>query len=325
MAKGPLYVLHQGSATSADLADGPFHNMFPGSTEYHLDPTNGSDANTGLSKGEAFATLPVAYAALTANQNDILYYHAGPTSISLSAKLTWAKSYTHFIGACAPTAMANRARIFQTAAATGLSPLIDITGSGCVFKNFYVFQGVDDATSLINVQVTGGRNYFQDIHFAGGGHATMAINGGASLKLDAAEENRFVNCTIGVDTIDSADGHVGLLFDSEAHRNKFEGCAFTMSAGNAGAAFAEVADATGIDRYTVFDRCLFSNVATGTAMTSAIVMPAGMGAPRRIYIWDPLMVGAADWDANDRGVIYLNAGTITAGGNAGIAQPSAAA
>lgn len=304
----------------------PLFGDFPTAGDvYFLNPShdNASDSNDGKSMDTPFATLSAAEDALTANQNDILYYIAGSTSLSLSATLTWDKNYTHLIGIGAPSGVANRARIFQTSTATGLSPLINITASGCVFKNFYVFQGVDDATSLINVQVTGGRNYFESVHFAGGGHATMAIDGAASLKLDAAEENRFIGCTFGVDTITAATGVTTVLFDSEAHRNKFEDCIFSVYAGAAGVSFVEVADATGFDRYNIFKRCLFTNTAS-QAMDTAFEIPSGVGAPRTFYLMDSYLHGADDWDDNDRGVVYLSGGAITTGGNAGILQATAA-
>jgi hypothetical protein len=288
-----------------------------------VDPANGSDSNSGDRWTKPLASIEAAEALCVANQHDCVLYLSGSSGNNLAAALTWDKNYTHLIGLAAPTAMATRARIFQTSTLTGASPLLNITASGCVFKNFYIFQGVADATSLINVQVTGGRNYFENVHFAGGGHATQAINGGASLCLNAAEENLFRHCTIGVDTIAAATGMAGILFDGEAHRNVFEDCNITMYAGHAGAIFAEVNDATGIDRYTIFRRCLFTNT-SATAMTQAFAIPA-MGAPRRIYLLDCAMHGATDWDGNDRGVLFQNNGTITVGGNAGTALTTVAA
>jgi len=288
---------------------------------FFVDPTSSraSDSNSGEDPSTPLSTISGGYAKMTANQNDTLFYVAGSTSVSEATAITWAKNYTHLIGIAAPTRVAQRARIFQTATSTGLSPLLNITATGCIFKNFYIFQGVDDATSLINVQVTGGRNYFENVHFAGGGHATQAINGGASLKLDGAEENTFVNCTIGVDTIDAATGMVGILWDSEAHRNIFENCTIRMRAGDAGAAFMEIADATGIDRDNTFVRCRFLNNHTGTAMTSAFLAPAGMGAPRRIFFQDCMVYGSTKLDANDRDVFFGNMNTITGADLSGVA------
>jgi hypothetical protein len=166
--------------------------------------------------------------------------------------------------------------------------------------------------------VTGGRNYFENVHFAGGGHATQAVDGGASLKLDAAEECTFVNCTIGVDTADAGDGMMGILFDGDAHRNVFKDCIVRIRAGNAGAGFVEVADATGIDRDTLFDNCTFLNN-SATSLTSGFVIPAGMGAPRKLLLKDCMVLGTTKLDANDRGVLFGNMNDVTGADTSGVA------
>ena len=292
----------------------------PKSKIYLVDPANGSDSNPGTSFSAPLASIEAAEALCTANQHDVVLYLSGSSGNNLAAALTWDKSYTHLIGMAAPTSIATRARIFQTSSLTGASPLLNITASGCIFKNFYIFQGVDDATSLINVQVTGGRNYFENVHFAGGGHASMAINGGASLCLNAGSENRFVHCTIGVDTIASATGHVGLLFDSAASRNVFEDCHFSMYAGHTGAAWVEVADATGIDRYTIFNRCLFTNTNYANyAMAGGFVIPAiAANRPARLFMKDCVGYGATTWDANDRGVLMGDMNDVTGADTSGV-------
>lgn len=290
----------------------------PKSKVYCVDPANGSDSNSGISFKAPLATIAAAEELCVANQHDVVLYLAGSSGINLSAALTWDKSYTHLIGMCAPTNIGQRSRIFQLSTLTGASPLITVSASGCIFKDLYIFQGVDDATSLINVSVTGGRNYFENVHFAGGGHASNAIDGCASLKLDGAEENLFVRCTIGVDTVDAATGVTGILFDGEAHRNTFKDCVVRIRAGNAGASFAEVADATGIDRDTLFDNCVFLNN-SATGLTSAFVIPAGMGAPRKLLLKDCMILGADKLDANDRGVLFGNMNDVTGADTSGVA------
>lgn len=324
-AKAPVggkrpFRLLAGISRLSDLADGAGAGSLlghGGGTAFYLDPTNGNDSNDGLTPDTAVSTLPVAYALLTSGNNDILYYIAGTSSITLSAAFTWSKSYTHFIGVCAPTHAAQRARIFQLAA-SNISPLVTVSGSGCLFSNLYIFQGVAVATSLIDVSVTGGRNVFENVHFAGGGHATQAVDGGASLKLDAAEENLFVGCTIGVDTIDAATGMMGLLFDTEAHRNMFKECTFRMRAGNTGAGFVEVVDATGIDRDNTFDNCMFINNSTANDMASAFVIPA-MGEPRVLLLKDCMFHNVTKLDASDRGVLFGNMNAITGADLSGVA------
>lgn len=285
---------------------------------YFIDPANGNDSNDGLTLETAFAGLEQAESKMVANQHDAAIYIAGSSGNTLQAALTWDKNYTHLVGIAAPTMTAQRTRIFQLSTLTGASPLLTISATGCIFKNFYIFQGVDDATSLINVSVTGGRNYFENVHFAGGGHATQAINGGASLKLDGAEENTFKNCTIGVDTVDAATGMMGMLFDGEAHRNLFEDCIFRMRAGNSGAGFVEVVDATGIDRDNTFRRCTFINNSTANDMASAFVIPA-MGEPRVLLLQNCMFHNVTKLDASDRGVLFGNMGAITGADLSGVA------
>jgi len=294
----------------------------PDSNVYYVDPVNGDDDYKGTSPKKPMLTITAAYAACTDGQNDVVALLGNASSITLSAALVWAKSYTHLVGMCAPTNVGQRSRIFQLSTLTAASPLLSITGSGCIFKNFYIFQGVDDNTSLVNVQVSGGRNYFENVHFAGGGHATQAIDGGCSLKLAGAEECKFVGCTIGVDTIAAATGMAGMILDTGAIRNTFERCNFTMLAGHAAAKFIEVADATGVLRYLILRDCLFINIGA-TAMTSAFTIPTGVGSTVRILAKGCSVLNAADWESDNRGILYLDSGTITAGGNAGLMAVSA--
>ena len=76
---------------------------------YFVDAANGSDGNSGLSPDEALATIIQAEDMCVANQHDTVFYIASETSINMSAALTWDKNYTHLIGICAPTHVAQRA------------------------------------------------------------------------------------------------------------------------------------------------------------------------------------------------------------------------
>jgi hypothetical protein len=270
-----------------------------GGNEYFLDPTGGNDNNLGTSPGAGFKTLPVAYAAMTDNNNDILYYIPGTSSISLSAEFTWAKSYTHFIGISGPNPVGNRARIFQTAGTAALSPLITISGSGCVWANLYIFQGVDDADSLVDVYVSGSRNYFENVHFAGGGHTTNAVDGAASLSI-AGHENLFRHCQIGVDTVAAATGVVNLnvvdavVANVGAARNKFEDCAFVIWPSSASAAHVELLAIDSVDRYLWFDHCMFIN--QGTACAAAFVLTGSPDSTNRaVLLTDCRRFGALLW------------------------------
>jgi len=299
------------------MAGIPFH---PLAKYYFVDATNGSDGNDGRTLDKSLATLIAAEDKTVANHHDTVFI-VGHSLNRLTAQLLWDKSYTHLIGICAPTRVAQRTRIFQLST-LDTSPLMNITASGCIFKNFYIYQGVDKAASLLDVQVTGSRNYFENVHFAGGGHATQAINGGASLKLNGANENTFVNCTIGIDTIEAATGMTAITFDGSSSRNIFENCLINLMISHTNAVLVELIDATSVDRYTIFRNCDFFSNSTnkGTAMASAFVIPSGHTTTASILLRDCAGLGFTDWDADARGIVYLTGGTATAGTNTGLYQ-----
>lgn len=284
---------------------------------YYVDPTNGDDSFNGLSLEAPMKTLVAAEDKLVANQHDTIFYIA-PSSATpsadydIEATLTWDKNLTHVFGVGAPTMVGQRSRIFVKPGDLGISPVIDVTASGCSFHNLYIFHGVASATSLINVRVTGSRNFFNRVHFAGGGHATQAVDGGASLNIAGGMENTFQDCTVGVDTIPAATGMVALLLSGTgAGRNIFRGSHFTLKAGAAGAAFIELSAISSIDRYTIFVDCLFINLAA-QQMTEAIVCPAGFDPndKRLIFVRSPF-IGAPAWDISNRNVAVGDMGTPT--------------
>lgn len=284
---------------------------------YVVDPTNGVDTNSGLHPTAALKTLAAGEDKTVANHHDVVLYVAASsatagTAYDLEASLAWDKNQTHLVGIGAPTMVAQRARIFLKAGNNDITPMIAWSASGCVVKNIYIFHGVADADSLVCFNLTGGRNYFENVHFAGNGHATQAVDGGAALAIGTSgDENTFVNCTVGVDTATQGTGCVSLLFNGVgAARNIFKGCNFILQASNAGAAWLEMSAINSIDRYTIFRDCLFLNF--GTELTTGFVCPAGFDlANKRLVLQDCSMFGAAAWDASDRLITVANMGTPT--------------
>jgi len=285
------------------------------SNVYVVDPVNGDDDNSGSLENPLESPIE-AEDRCVANQHDVVLMLAGSTGATLGAQLLWDKSYTHLVGWAAPSMTAQRARIHNETV-TGVTPLVNITGSGCIFKNVYIFQGVAEAVANINIQVSGGRNYFENVHFAGGGNAAQAIDGGASLRIVGSEgENLFKNCTIGVDTIAQATGMRCLAITGGTPRNVFRDCHFITYAGATSAMFVEWETLSAVDRYMLFERCAFINTGTST-IASSFVMPAAAPAHRRVLLIDCWSYGATLWDVSDRGYIYGNMQNTDFGGDGG--------
>lgn len=292
---------------------------------YYLDPTNGNDANSGLS-GAPVKTLAVGYGLLRDGYNDTLCYIPGSGSITLTADFDWAKSYAHFIGLCAPVQVGQRCRIFSDAAATGITGLLTVSGSGCIFQNLYIFHGAADTTAGFAGKVTGQRNYFWNVHFAGIGHADLDVAGAGSLSIAGGAENRFVHCAIGLDTIERSTSTCELEFSLTATRNEFEDCLIYAQIGAAGHALAQVLLTTGIDRWQIFKNCTFQadSVNEAVALTSVFKIPAGIvQGIVNLKACSAVAFGATTaWDSTGTGIVFTDMATSTASAGGGLATHS---
>jgi hypothetical protein len=285
-----------------------------------------SDGNDG-SFLRPLKTISAAYAKCNGNRGEIIYVlgysnTAADITDDWSTGMTWSKSFVHLIGLVPPTHYSQRARIAQTSTATGISPLLTVSGHGNVFANLQIFQGVDDATSLVNVSVTGQHNVFDSVHIAGIGNATQSATGAASLKIDGGAENVFRRCTIGLDTTTrDADVKGEIWFDGAATRNDFIDCHITAFVSAAGYQFLTVEDATGIDRVNRFKNCLFTSKSANKAidLTTAFDIPAiSQGAlvlENSYFVSDGGTTAA--WDSSGRGIIWNNSVAAAASGAGG--------
>jgi len=285
-----------------------------------------SDGNPGTFV-QPLKTITAAYDLCTTGLGSIIYVMGASnttadTTDDLSATLTWSKDGVHLIGLGTPNGVSQRVRINQLSTATAVSPLINITGNTNVFANVQIFQGVADAASLINVQVTGQRNLFDNVHFAGVGHATMSAAGCASLKLNGAAENLFKNCVIGVDTATmDADG-TNLICDGAATRNKFEDCLFQAFISATGAGHVNLVDATAIDRWLWFKNCMFISESTNKTVDMAEVFQIPASPTQGKVILENCFAmddgGAPVWTAGTEGIVWANMPAPTASAAGGL-------
>jgi len=174
------------------------------------------------------------------------------------------------------------------------------------FQNFYIFQGGATAASG-NVVVTGDRNYFNNVHFAGIGHATPAGNANAySLKLTGAAENLFENCTIGIDTIKRTAANNHLVIDTDSKRNEFRGCRFLSWSETAAHTLVKIAG--GNDRFTLFHDCLFYNFWTNHVSTLNEAFDATITTTHDIIVTgNSALVGILEWEAGDIAGTWISA------------------
>lgn len=269
--------------------------------------SGGSDGNRGINVKQPLATLAKAQTLATADRNDTVFMLASSNTAAnttdyQSSALAWAKDGVHLIGVNSGNNVSQRSRIAQLSTATDVDNLFTVSADNCLIANIHVFHGVNDATSKGAVLVSGDHNHFYNCHFAGIGHDAMDTAANYSLSVTGSE-NLFENCVIGLDTI--ARGTAATyetIFSGAATRNIFRNCIFPTFAEAAGFVFVSIGSG-GIDRYVMFENCIFVNATNSTATTMTAAMTVNASAGGHVILKNCMLIGATDWTATDSSVV----------------------
>ena len=279
---------------------------------YFVDPASGSDSNSGLKPDNALDTVAAAYAKTVSGQGDIviLLGDGGTTGTARDSAITWANSNTHLVGVTAP-AVNKRARIAPATTVTDVdayTPYITLSGSGCVFANFSLFQGnSEDSKASIGIKVSGSRNYITNVDVITGAHANQGDEESYSIQVTGSE-NVVDSCYIGGDTWARGNNAVGccVRFGSDASdqstRNIFRDCVFTMFADDTEPTFIYAKTAFDTDRWNLFKRCTFIN--TGTSTIDAAVKWSDTTG--KLFLQDCAFYGMTDITAADSSYVLMN-------------------
>ena len=306
---------------------------------FFVDPVNGQDGNPGNSPGKAFASLYAAHNAMKSGNNDVAVLLgngaasgtarlslAGAQAVDSSAlvgTLKWTKNACHLIGTGAPTMVAQRSRIappsgVYTQATFGSGNFVTVSGSGCIFSNFSVFNGFSTGdVNQIAWTDTGNRNYYNNVEIYGMADTASAVDTGSrSLKIGAAGsgEHTFVNCVIGGDTVTRTVANASLELAGGSPRNTFRGCLFPFMTSNNGVLGILGTGNACVDRWNLFEQCTFMNAikSTSTGMTAlasfTTASPGGL-----LYFKGCAMVGVTKFgDTNGLANSYLDMPVVSA-------------
>ena len=231
----------------------------------------------GVSKQDGSGTNPftdlgTAYATGVAGANQAIALVGNGVSAGtnrIDAAFTWAKSGLNLIGCASPSIFGQRARLAPTGTDTAFANFFTVSGEGCLFSNLQFYQGFNTGTtSAICLTVTGSQNVFQTCAIDGMQDAASAASAGSrDLKIGAAGsgENRFIQCSIGTDTISRTNANANIEFAGGTPRNSFEDCIVSAYSGD-GAQFWILGTGNAcVDRVQYFKRTLFANPTSSAA------------------------------------------------------------
>lgn len=289
---------------------------------FFVDQLNGSDGHDGRTPNKALATLSAAHDKMTSNRNDTAIVIGSVTgtnpniasgsgssiAVRESETLAWSKDQCHIIGV-SYNRVAQRVSIRSDG--TNFTPLVNVTGDGCVFANLHAFHGYDDDSAQICWQDGGERNAYYNCHFFGMGHQTAADNaGGRSLKISGSGlgELYFRECVIGGDTVTRGAANASLEFANGVTRNIFDDCIFPAHTDAASPLFVTIGSG-GIDRFVLFRRPVFNVM--GTTLTQAMSIDNSAGG--NVLLNQPMAAGITEFDSNDNAYVDMPAAANTGG------------
>lgn len=293
-------------------------NFTPGNLIY-CDPASSNTATQDGSQERPYTSLVTAFGAARNGKNDVILLvgnGAASGSARLSDTLAWNKDAVHLCGVSSGVNISNRSRIAPTSGVTAFANFFTLSGNGCCFNNIQWFDGFSTGTtSQIAITITGGRNLFQNCHIAGMGDAASAADAGSrSLKITTTGENMFVDTVIGLDTATRSAANASVEFASAVARNQFIRCVFPFQT-SAATPLGYIGSAAGcLDRFQIFDSCLFINnvQSTSTTISGLGTLPASAGG--LLVFKNCTLVGITEFgtDATTRGQCYVDGAAPTA-------------
>lgn len=270
-----------------------FGGMLPFTgTYFYVNPATGADGNSGLSPAQALATITAAFTKCTSGKNDVVFLIGNGQSSGtarITETLAWNKDATHLIGICSPVNISQRSRISHAASApaTAFTPMVRVTGDGCMFANIQIFEGFAASTAVVTWEDQGERNYYSNVHFAGMGNATYSADetGSACLLLTGGGEHLFESCTFGVDTIPRTVANANVRLRTETARNTFVNCLFPIYATNAGVLAVDANDTSSLNRWALFQGCTLINAQNISGETTMTVAAVGNAAQNGVVLF----------------------------------------
>lgn len=290
-----------------------FAFVTPGNIIYCNPGATGTSPQDG-SEDKPYTSLVQAYSTSRNGMNDIVFLvgdGATGATARITSTLTLDRNAAHLFG-IASASNNTRARISTLSGATAFAQFVTVTGTGCLFSNFSVFN--DNA---IAAQITwtdqGGRNSYQGVQFQGMGDATSAANADSRIvKLGgsgASGENLFVDCVFGVDTIARSAANASIEFAGSSKRNVFRRPVFVARCSASTPLFLTSSGTNPLETYQRLEEPLFINQqANGSGTTLAAAATLAAAGNGNVILIRPSRFNVTDWGTNatSNGQIYVD-------------------
>lgn len=233
---------------------------------WYVDPTNGSDSDTGETPDHAFASISAAVSAATTNNHDVIFLSAYAAHAQTSM-LTITKNRLHFVGCDLRTGIGLGARTRITMGDSTVAAdiaLMQNTGVGNTFTNIKFDSSSTVAASLYCVAEGGEYTIYNRCEFY---KSTDLDETAAAEVLNNGDSVQWLNCVFGSTANIIADNMIrpNMLLTRETITGKvcrdnfIDNCLFLSKAGGTEAVRIYGANATDVERMFIVQNSIFLN------------------------------------------------------------------
>lgn len=250
---------------------------------FYVDAENGNDNADGLTKGTAFATVAVAYAATTSGNHDVIVLSA-EGGHAITSMLDVTKSRVHFVGTgfrAGSAGIGARTRITMGDSTVAADiALMQNTGVGNTFSGIKFDSSSTVAASIYAVAEGGEYAIYRGCEIYKS--TDLDVTGAAEL-LQNGDSAQFIDCTVG-SNVNAISGAIirpcvslarETITGKVCRDSKFVNCTFWRNAGNTANAFVDATGVTDVERYLMFENCDFFNTELASAIPAEAVTCSG--------------------------------------------------
>jgi len=288
---------------------------------FFVNPTTGSDGNSGLSMNKPFATIAKAYSLVTSDNHDVIVLSA-TSAHAQTDEITVAKNRVHFHGLDAVGRyLGQRTRVTMGVTTGTAIAIVQNTGVGNTFQNIKFDSSDTLATSLYTFADGGEYTYIGNCEIHKSTDLDQTTSG---VLLCNGDSSLYQNCSMG----SLQNGHAVSVnrpvvkFDRETITGKvardvrMDNCQFLLNTSTTAASHLHGTGATDIERSLILKDCLFINAILGSADPAQAIKFDSALTQGYVAVVGGGEVGCTALSTTT-GVFSLNA-TAAAGGGSGI-------
>jgi len=283
---------------------------------YYVNPTTGSDGNTGLSMDKPLASCTRANTLATSNNHDVIVLSA-TSAHAQTTMLDVTKSRLHFWGLDAVGRYyGQRSRITSSGASTAGIALVQTTGVGVTFSNIKFDSGFTLAASIYTFADGGEYTRMQNCEI----YKSSDLNESTAAELLCnGDSSYYSGCTIGSLATEVSAARTNVLLTRETISGKvcrdvtFENCNFWLKSSSATASHFHATTATDVERMLKIRNCemIVAKLSSAT-VGDAIIVDSAQTEGQIIVVNSYNINSTALGTTGSVGIVYCGAPVATA-------------